>query len=154
MSQSSLDAVAILGQVRELRSSIEGVKDRLLKAETEIGVLRAGCESVFHALELNGLLVGGEPAKAPVPIGTGSEPLPSETRQDRAPDLSRVGWKDATGNKGPFKLANPKNNVGNAAFEWLQAYLRAHKGKATIQGQFVWLFSDNESIGQKPARHG
>jgi hypothetical protein len=67
-------------------------------------------------------------------------------------DLSHISCRDATGNKGAFRLANPKDNQGNATFTELQAYLRTHKGKATIQGQFVWLFSDNESVGMKPAR--
>jgi hypothetical protein len=64
------------------------------------------------------------------------------------PDLSMVSTKDAVGRKGVFRLADVKANENNAAFQRLKAYLEAHKGKASVSGQFCWIMKDG-SVGMK-----
>jgi hypothetical protein len=72
---------------------------------------------------------------------------------DQIPDLNQVVWKPSTGPKGAFDLAEAKTNENCAAFKDLVSYLAAHAGKATIQGFFVWKFTDSSgSVGRKVAR--
>jgi hypothetical protein len=78
------------------------------------------------------------------------ETLGPKATVDTFPDLTMLLWKDAIGEKGPFELAETKNNAKNAAFDRLTSYLDAHNGKATISGYFTWKFTDGSgNIGRK-----
>jgi len=138
--QSTLDRTVILGQVQELKRTVEEMKERIAKAEVDVGVLRAGCEVMFHALELNGFLVGGEPAKV-----SGSEPKssPKETRPTWNPE--GIKWIEAQGGKGPYQKSD---DVDSPDFKAMLSDLAAHKGKLYRDGLFYWTFPSG-SIGRK-----
>lgn len=81
------------------------------------------------------------------------EKLGPKASGDRVPDLSQIIWKQTTGPKGAFEVAEAKTNEKNVAFNDLIAYLQAHDGKATIEGFFAWKFTDSSgSVGRKPSR--
>lgn len=63
------------------------------------------------------------------------------------PDI--CAWMPATGRKGEYEVAKDGTN-----YRFLKAYLEAHEGKATIKGNFYWLFTDKISIGRKPSKNG
>jgi hypothetical protein len=70
---------------------------------------------------------------------------------DAAPDLTLFISKDTIGPHGPFRLIEKTANLQNVNYQRLIAYLRAHSGKATINGSFVWLFTDGSgNVGVKP----
>jgi len=160
--QSILDRTVILGQVKELKTVVEEFKgalaktnERIAKAEVEVGVLRAGCEVMFHALELNGLLVSGEPARisgskpsSEKELAADSEKLsPKETRPNWNP--SGMEWVEARGGKGPYQKSE---DVDSPDFKEMLKDLAAHKGKLYRNGLFYWTFPSGTTVGRKQVK--
>lgn len=137
--QPTLDRLAIQAELQEFKKVLEQLAERLTKAEVELGVLRTGCETMFHTLELNGFFVGGEPAKV-VP-GSNPGPEPKEFW-----DPSKIKWQSAEGNKGPYERSE---DVNSADFKALLKTLQEHKGKMTKDGYFMWVFANGTTIGRK-----
>jgi hypothetical protein len=132
--------------LKELQKGLEAVKqaleelsERTTKTEVEIGVLRAGCEVMFHTLELNGLLVGGEAAKV-----QGSNPR-SEPKGE-AWDPAKIVWELREGSKGQYERSEDPSNV---EFKKMLKDLGAHKGKLFRNGWFYWVFIDGSVVGRK-----
>lgn len=142
--------------MEELKRTVEGVKlalgelsERLTKAEIELGVLRAGCEVMFHALELNGLLSGGEPAKPvakpkPEPIATVSEIT-----------FTILKWDPQQGAKiGPYDVAYKASNLVD---KWTSAFNVLRQSNATIKNRYrgldyqfsYWLYGEGKIYRQK-----
>jgi hypothetical protein len=67
-------------------------------------------------------------------------------------NMEKIPWTSATGNHGAYEKSTAFDNLDHAA---LLKYLGEHKGnKATIGNFFVWVFSDNKTIGRKPSKRG
>jgi hypothetical protein len=64
--------------------------------------------------------------------------------------MAKVPFTDAQGEHGPFQKSTAFDNLDHVA---LLKYLGEHKGKATLEGFFVWVFGDNKTIGRKPSKH-
>jgi hypothetical protein len=112
------------------------LKERLVKVETELGVLRAGCETMFHALELNGLLVAGEPAKAAGP----------DKRLEAKQDFDKLLWQDKQGEKGPFQQTSEKATGNSDLWKVLRAKLKEHNGFWQNQGYKYWFDMQQETV--------
>jgi hypothetical protein len=136
--QSTLDRTVILCQVQELKLVLEDLKERITKAETKLGVLRAGCEVMFHTLELNGLLAGGEPVKT----------KPSFEKEAPAikEDFGKLHWEDKQGEKGPFQQTSEKVNGNCDLWKTLKAKVKEHAGFWQDQGFQFWFDMKNENV--------
>jgi hypothetical protein len=64
-------------------------------------------------------------------------------------DIMKVVTVQAQGSKGPYFKITKANNKNNPNYSALIADLKAHKGKLTRQGYFVFLFDDQETAGMK-----
>lgn len=77
-------------------------------------------------------------------------------KQEPAPqqfDLTKIKWTTTPGSpeKGPYERADDETNT---EFQKLRDYLKAHKGKTTIEGKFYWLFTNEKAIGRKVPNRG
>lgn len=134
----TLDQAVFLGEVQEVKKTLERLTERLTKAEVELGVLRAGCETMFHTLELNGLLTGGEPTKPAEPAA-----------KPESWDPSKIKWEKAEGTKGEYERSEDINNL---EFKAMLKDLAAHKGRLYRNGLFYWTFPTGATVGRKQVR--
>ncbi len=67
-------------------------------------------------------------------------------------DLTKISWREAKGDAGPFDLATDEMNKDNQVYMALKNHLQHFTGKATISGKFVWLFDTGKAIGAKPQK--
>lgn len=58
-------------------------------------------------------------------------------------------WQKTASLKGEYEACKEGPN-----FVLLKKYLDEHEGKATINGQFYWLFTNKDQIGRKPQKNG
>jgi len=65
-------------------------------------------------------------------------------------DVSKILWKQKSGEKGPFELADPKDNKDNPEFKALIEHMKEKGGRINKDNLFYWLFQDNETMGRKP----
>jgi len=79
--------------------------------------------------------------------------LGAETKPQGSPklkfDASKIVWKNAEGDKGPFEIAEKKANDGNVDYAALEQFLENAGGRVTSEGYFVWMFTDKGAIGRK-----
>ena len=79
--------------------------------------------------------------------------LGTETKPQGSPklkfDTSKIVWKNAEGNRGPFEIAEKKANDGNPDYNALEQFLENAGGRVTSEGYFVWMFTDKGAIGRK-----
>jgi len=64
-------------------------------------------------------------------------------------DISKIKTVQAEGPSGPYKKAN--NQDGND-YKLLIEDLKAHDGKITRDGFWIWLFNDGKTAGLKPSK--
>jgi len=64
-------------------------------------------------------------------------------------DASKIVWKAATGDRGPFEIAEKKANDGNPDYIALEQFLENAGGRVTSEGYFIWMFTDKGAIGRK-----
>lgn len=76
-----------------------------------------------------------------------------ETRPQGSPklkfDASKIQWKQATGGRGPFEIAEKKMNEGNPDYIGLEKFLENAGGRVTSEGWFIWMFESQDAIGRK-----
>lgn len=79
--------------------------------------------------------------------------LGAETKTEGSPklkfDAAKIVWKAATGDKGPFEIAEKKANDGNADYVALEKFLENAGGRVTSEGYFIWMFTGGGAIGRK-----
>ena len=138
--QPTLDRVVILGELQEVKKALAELTERTTKNEVEIGILRVGCEAMFHTLELNGFLVAGEAAKV-----QGSN-LRSEPKTESSWDAEKIKWTTAQGTKGEYERSE---DVDNLEFKKMLKDLAGHKGKLGRDGFFYWTFTNGAVVGRK-----
>ena len=64
-------------------------------------------------------------------------------------NVSGIGWNEASGTKGSYLKATKQTGQD---YTNMLADLKGHDGKLTKNGEFYWLFSDNETVGRKPSK--
>lgn len=67
-------------------------------------------------------------------------------------DINKIKIERTEGPNGFYHKATYQNNHDNPYYELLLKDLKAHSGKLTKDGFFVWLFNDNTTIGMKPSK--
>lgn len=83
-------------------------------------------------------------------LGAETKPIGAMTPSAKLKfDASKIQWKAATGNKGPFEVAERKANVGNADYTALEQFLEGAGGRVTSEGYFMWTFTGGDAIGRK-----
>lgn len=79
--------------------------------------------------------------------------LGAETKVEGSPklkfDAAKIVWKAATGDKGPFEIAEKKMNDGNTDYIALEKFLENAGGRVTSEGFFIWMFPKKDAIGRK-----
>jgi len=79
--------------------------------------------------------------------------LGAETKQQGSPalkfDTSKIVWKKAEGNKGPFEIAEKKMNDGNSDYVALDRFLENAGGRVSSEGYFIWQFPKKDAVGRK-----
>lgn len=137
----TLDQAVIFGELQEVKTAVEDLKraleelkERVVKTETDLGIMEAGYNAVYNALEINGLMSAGEPTK---PVAK-----PEPIRGDPA----KVVWTIAEGSKGPYQKSQ---DVNSSDFKALLKTLQEYKGKMMKDGYFMWVFQDGCTIGRK-----
>jgi hypothetical protein len=61
-------------------------------------------------------------------------------------DMDKIRWEKAQGPQGVYEKST---DLQNPEYQKLQDDLVKHDGKLTLEGFFVWLFSDGKAIGRK-----
>ena len=144
----TLDQAVVLGQVEELRKTVEDVKltleemkkglcelaERVARVEMNADVSQTGLDEVYRTLELHGLMKNGEPVKD------------SKTEPKGEWDPQKIKWATAQGTRGQYERAEDVNNL---EFKAMLKDLAAHKGKLLRGGFFYWIFQDDCTIGRK-----
>lgn len=144
--QPTLDRMVIQGELQELRKTVEDVrlalaelKERVMKTETDVGIIEAGYHAVCNALEINGLMAAGEPVEA-------AKKEPTVTVKEET--FACLSFEPQKGERlGDYETASAKNNLPdkfNAAFNVLS------KSNATISARYrgggyvhsYWLFHE------------
>jgi hypothetical protein len=112
-------------------------KDAELKRVTMLSELRNGLQQAVTALDeyLNSL--GNQAAQA--------------ARQGKKLEwtFANITWVESQGSKGTYMKATKQESPDYTS---MIIDLKAQNGKLTKQGEFYWLFSDNETVGRKPAK--
>lgn len=69
-------------------------------------------------------------------------------------DISKIVTQQAEGRNGVYIKATATDNQDNPDFKALVEDLKAHNGKLTRQGYFVWLFdrTETETVGMKKSK--
>lgn len=79
--------------------------------------------------------------------------LGAETKAEGSPklkfDASKIVWKQATGGRGPFEIAEKKMNEGNPDYIALEMFLLNAGGRVSSEGWFIWTFDSQDAIGRK-----
>ena len=75
-------------------------------------------------------------------------------RTDQSYNPENIKWGSAEGEKGPYKRypAAGEKIESTPDYKGLLAELKAHKGRLQRAGLFYWLFTDETTIGRKPAK--
>jgi hypothetical protein len=76
--------------------------------------------------------------------------LESSAPSDVIPDLTGLVWKAATGPQGPYERSDEE--TANPNYKRLVKALHEHQGTMTVDGYFVWVFTDGKNIGRKPRK--
>lgn len=139
----TLDQAVILGEVQELRKTVEDVrraleelKERVVRTEADLSIIESSYHAIYNALEINGLMSAGEPTK---PV---AKPEPIRETWDPA----KVKWTTAEGSKGQYERSEDANNL---EFKKMLQDLAAHKGKLSRDGYFYWTFQNGATVGRK-----
>ncbi len=61
-------------------------------------------------------------------------------------DMSKIQWVKAQGPQGEYEKST---DIQNPEYQKLLDDLIQHNGKLTVEGFFVWQFSDGKAIGRK-----
>jgi len=67
----------------------------------------------------------------------------------------KIPWVKTEGQSGPYErypAFQQKADEMNVDYQALLAELKRHNGKLSHAGLFYWLFSDDKTIGRKPAK--
>lgn len=66
-------------------------------------------------------------------------------------DASKIPWVEAEGTKGKYERypAEGEKPESTPDYKNILADLKGHGGKLTRDGFFVWLFTDNATVGRK-----
>jgi len=79
--------------------------------------------------------------------------LGAETKPQGSPklkfDTQKIVWKQATGDRGPFEIAEKIANDGNPDYIALEQFLESAGGRVTSEGYFIWMFPSEDAIGRK-----
>jgi hypothetical protein len=66
--------------------------------------------------------------------------------------ISKIKTERTEGPNGFYQKATEANNHSNPNYEQLLKDLKAHNGKLSRDGVFVWLFNDNLTVGMKQSK--
>ena len=72
-----------------------------------------------------------------------------EPKTEREYDLSKIKTERTEGPSGFYQKATEQDNED---YRNLLKSLKAHDGKLTRNGFWIWLFNDEKSIGMKPSK--
>ena len=67
-------------------------------------------------------------------------------------DLPKIKTERAEGRNGFYEKATTQDNQNSEDYHFLIEDLKQHDGKLTKDGLFIWLFSDEKTIGMKTSR--
>ncbi|MGA2767975.1 MAG: hypothetical protein ABSF24_06630 [Candidatus Bathyarchaeia archaeon] len=149
--QQSLDRTIVLGQVEELRKTVEDVraaldelKQRIIKLEADAGVTETGLSAVASALELRGILKNGEPVQEKEPAAAVKE----ET-------FAILKWESQQGAKiGSYDVAYEASNLED---KWTSAFNILRQNNSTIKDRYhgqgyefsYWLYGEGKIYKQR-----
>jgi hypothetical protein len=74
---------------------------------------------------------------------------PQEGRKKSKYDLSKIKTERTEGPSGFYQKATEQDNED---YRNLVEDLKAHDGKLTRDGFWIWLFSDEKTVGMKPSK--
>jgi len=98
------------------------------KEDEFFAIIRNGCQSIVTELD----------AYLSKKVET------TEQVVNRTYDLNKVEWIPKTGDKGDYEMAK-----AGADYQALLQDLKAHNGRMTIQGYYIWLFPNGDAVGRK-----
>ena len=70
----------------------------------------------------------------------------SKRESDQPGDMGGIVWRPETGSKGPFEKSEDRENP---RFQALLRTLQSHSGKMSLDGYFLWIFPNGNTIGRK-----
>jgi hypothetical protein len=150
MSQQSLDRIVIFGKLEEIRKIVDELRERVMKVESDLGVLETGSHLIYGALEAAGLMRDGEPVPKTETQKIEKEPTAAVSETT----FTILKWDPQQGAKiGPYDVAYKPNNLD----KWNSAYNILHASNATIKARYYgqgyqfsyWLWGEGKIYRQK-----
>lgn len=165
--QSTLDRVVILNELKELKTTVEGLKngleeqkkmaeslkERVIKLESDAGVVEAGYHAVYNALEINGLMSNGEATVPGAKTEQKSQKEPIAAVKEET--FTTLKFEDQQGAKlGQYAVAYKQSNLMD---KWTSAYNILRQSNATIQSRYhgsdyqfsYWLYGESKIYRQR-----
>jgi len=150
-STVTLDQAVILGEVQELRKTVEDVrrvleelKERVVRTEADLSVIESGYHAIYNALEINGLMSAGEPTVPAKTQGSQKEPTVAVSEET----FTILRFEEQQGAKiGSYAVAYRNNNLED---KWTSAHNILHASNATIKVRYYgpgyvhsyWLYQE------------
>ena len=139
-------------KLEEIHKVVEELRERVLKVEVDLSVIETCYQSIYNALEINGLMSAGE---STVPSAKTEQSQKEPTAAVKEETFTILKFEPQQGAKiGLYDVAYKANNLMD---KWNSAYNVLHASNATIKVRYYgpgyvhsyWLYQEGKIYRQK-----